>query len=410
MVNELPIGWSWITLGDIQDPGGRSIVSGPFGSNIGSRFFVDSGVPLIRGNNLTTDLRRFIDDGFVFITEEKAEELSGCHAFPGDLIFTAAGSLGQVGLIPLNAKYPKYVISNKQLRARLDKKKAHELFVYYWFASPEMVRYVQQRNTGSSVPLINLSILRSLPIPLPPLSEQRAIAEVLGALDDKIELNRRMNQTLEAMAAALFKEWFVDNEEARGWETGKLGDSVQINAKSITKDYSYRTIEYIDIASVSKGHLSETVSYTLESAPSRARRLVKHGDTIWSTVRPNRKSYLFIDHPKDNLVVSTGYVVLTPVKIPPSYLYFWVITDQFVDYLVSNADGSAYPAVLPERFAEADMLLPPTEVLDSFENIVGVLLARIAHNANESRTLAGLRDALLPKLMRGEVRVKDAVL
>ena len=105
MINRtIPEHWRWATLEEIQASEPRAIVSGPFGSNIGSKFFVDSGVPVIRGNNLTTDLTRFIDDGFVFVTAAKALELSGCIALSGDLVFTAAGSLGQVVLIPRSAR------------------------------------------------------------------------------------------------------------------------------------------------------------------------------------------------------------------------------------------------------------------------------------------------------------------
>ena len=110
--------WRIVKVEDIINPDKASLVSGPFGSNIGKRFFVDNGVPLIRGNNLTLGIKKFIDDGFVYITEEKAHELKNCQALSGDIIFTAAGTLGQVGLIPKISKYPKYVISNKQLRLR----------------------------------------------------------------------------------------------------------------------------------------------------------------------------------------------------------------------------------------------------------------------------------------------------
>jgi len=111
MVGEsLPHTWSWSTLGEVANPEGRAIVSGPFGSNIGTKFFVETGVPVIRGNNLTTDFRRFIDKGFVFVTEAKADELGNCEAVQDDLVFTAAGSLGQVGLIPKTSAYPRYII------------------------------------------------------------------------------------------------------------------------------------------------------------------------------------------------------------------------------------------------------------------------------------------------------------
>ena len=296
-------------------------------------------------------------------------------------------------------------------------------------------------DSGSAIPSTSRDAFYNLPVLLPPLPEQRAIAHILGTLDDKIELNRRTDETLEAMARALFTSWFVDfdpvraraegrqpagmdaetaalfpdgfedsplGEIPRGWRVGKLGDVVKINARSIARDYAHAEIQYIDISSVSEGRLEGTTPFTLADAPSRARRLVEHGDTIWSTVRPNRKSYLFIHNPADNLVVSTGFAVLTPCSIPPSYLYAWTTTDEFVDYLAYNADGSAYPAVLPNRFADALVLLPPAQLLQRYEQQVGPIRNLISQNELGSRTLASIRDALLPKLLSGEVRVGKA--
>ena len=194
-------------MDQVKQQGAKAIVSGPFGSSIGSKFFVSEGIPIIRGNNLTTSMDRFVDEGFVFLTIEKAKEFENCEAISNDIVVTAAGSIGQIGIIPETARYSKYIISNKQLRARLDSSKIMPLFAFYWLSSPWMVQYIQQRNTGSSVPLINLSVLRSLPIPLPPLPEQRAIAAILSSLDDKIELNRKLNATLEEIARTLFTAW-----------------------------------------------------------------------------------------------------------------------------------------------------------------------------------------------------------
>jgi type I restriction enzyme S subunit len=116
---------------------------------------------------------------------------------------------------------------------------------------------------------------------------------------------------------------------------------------------------------------------------------------------------LFIHDAAPNLVVSTGFAVLTPKDVAPCYLYAWVTTDAFVEYLSYSADGSAYPAVRPDRFSDAEMLLPSQAVLGAFEQCVGPMHGRIAHNERESRTLAAIRDALLPKLLSGEVRVRD---
>jgi type I restriction enzyme S subunit len=296
-------------------------------------------------------------------------------------------------------------------------------------------------NIGGAQPSLKVPHLLEIEIPLLPLPQQRSIARVLSVFDDKIELNRRINHTLEEMARALFKSWFVDfdpvtakaegrapfgmnaetaslfpaefeeTEEGsipKGWKVGTLKQIAEVNSDSIRNDYSHREINYIDISSVESGHLIGMTNMEIQNAPSRARRLVKHGDTIWSCVRPNRKSYLFIQHPAANVVVSTGFAVLSP-KIPStSFVYLWVTTDDFVDYLTANAEGSAYPAVRPESFERASVVIPPDDVLIAFEKIVKPLFELRYQNAVQMQNLAATRDALLPKLMSGELRVKQA--
>lgn len=151
------------TIEDIASDEKRSIISGPFGSNISSKYFTEHGVPVIRGNNLTEDNTKFIDEGFVFVSEEKAKELN-TYADVDDLVFTAAGTIGQVGIIPENSKFDRYVISNKQLRVTLDLNKVNQHYAYYWFSSKLINKYIKQLNTGSTIPLINLTILKGLPI------------------------------------------------------------------------------------------------------------------------------------------------------------------------------------------------------------------------------------------------------
>ena len=220
-----------VKLNELAAPG-RSVISGPFGSNIGQRFFKTHGVPIIRGNNLTTDFKKFNDDGFVFLTEEKADELKS-DAIKGDILFTAAGTIGQVGMIPQSAKYDRYVISNKQLRFRVDPEKADPDYVYYWLASPWIYKTIIDRNTGSTVPLINLGIIKSLPVSLPKdIIEQKKIASVLAKIDEKIALNNRINTELEAMAKTLYDYWFVqfDFPDDNGKPYKTSGGKMEYNA------------------------------------------------------------------------------------------------------------------------------------------------------------------------------------
>lgn len=191
------------TIEDIASDEKRSIISGPFGSNISSKYFTEHGVPVIRGNNLTEDNTKFIDEGFVFVSEEKAKELN-TYADVDDLVFTAAGTIGQVGIIPENSKFDRYVISNKQLRVTLDLNKVNQHYAYYWFSSKLINKYIKQLNTGSTIPLINLTILKGLPIPLPSKDLQDKIANIIINIDKKIEINKKINKNSPLITYSYF--------------------------------------------------------------------------------------------------------------------------------------------------------------------------------------------------------------
>lgn len=406
LFSNLPSNWETTTLGEACRRGGGLIQTGPFGSQLHAADYVSVGIPSIMPQNIGDN--RVVPEGIARITEEDAKRLSRYLVRKGDIVYSRRGDVERRALI--TEKEEGWLCGTGCLRVSFGHfDYVDPLYASYYLGDSAVREWIVRHAIGATMPNLNTSILSALPFLLPPLSEQHAIAEVLGALDDKIELNRRMNTTLESIARAQFRQWFVENEEVDDWEVGILGDVIKVNEHSISKYYPHNEIEYIDISSVTTGHLEGTTHYSLVNAPSRARRLVNQGDTIWSTVRPNRRSYLFISNPKENLVVSTGFAVLTPIEISPSFLYFWVTTDEFVDYLVSNADGSAYPAVLPERFAESEIHLPPKAMLDGFENLAGAMLAHIAQNEIESRTLVSLRNSLLPKLMRGELHIKEII-
>jgi type I restriction enzyme S subunit len=384
-------------------------------------------------------MRRFVDDGFVFVTEEKADELGSCDAVADDLVFTAAGSLGQVGLVPKDAKYPRYIISNKQLRARINKDVVNPLFAFYWFASKPMVEYVRQRNTGSSVPLINLGVLRSLPLPLPPPDEQRAIAHILGTLDDKIELNRRMNETLEAMARALFKSWFVDfgpvrakaesrdpslpkpiadlfpdsfedselGEIPKGWEEGALGDVAEhprrgIQPNSIASETPYIALEHMPrqcIALSDWGSAEGIESNKFE---------FKKGEILFGKLRPyfHKVGVAPVDG-----VCSTDVVVVIPRGAAWfSFVLGHVSSTEFIEFTNAGSTGTKMPRTSWSEMARYRIALPPIAVAEAFTKALHASIDRIIASIHESQTLAALRDTLLPKLISGEVRVKDAEL
>jgi len=377
----------------------RGLVGGPFGSSLVSNDYVPEGVPVIRGTNL--GFGKYVDGEFAFVSEEKVEhDLSRNTATAGDVVYTQRGTLGQVSLVPKNS-FQRYVISQSQMRLRVDPRVALADYVYYACSSRFFQKQIADNAIATGVPHINLGILARLTIPLPALPEQLAIAQVLGALDDKIAANTKLAATTdEFLATQLASSLREDHDIVQ------LTSIASVNA-STAKPAIGGQIRYIDIASVGVGVHELPSLIRWEDAPSRARRKVSQGDTFWSTVRPNRRSHSLNLADDPSLVGSTGLAVLSPKKVGFAYLYEVTKRPEFTTYLETVAEGSAYPAVRANRFEEALVPLLREAARDAFESVAAPLRQHVYNLGEENRTLAAARDALLPRLMSGEVRIKD---
>ncbi|SFM23424.1 type I restriction enzyme, S subunit [Desulfomicrobium norvegicum] len=424
------------TVGEVAALSRNSLVGGPFGSNLVSSDYVPSGVPVIRGTNMGHG--RWVDGEFAYVTPEKADELAANCAKRGDLVFTQRGTLGQVALVPQRGA-DRYLISQSQMKLTVDSKKADALFLYYIFTSPEQQAYIRQNAIQTGVPHTNLGILRNTPLTLPPLAEQKAIAAVLGALDDKIELNRRMNATLEAMARALFQSWFVDFDPVRakldgrqpvgmdeataalfpdsfqdseaghipnGWEPLRLPDAIEVNPRRLLKKGS--VAPYLDMKNLpTQGHSAEEVIDRVFSSGTK----FQNGDTLLARITPcleNGKTG-YVDFLDDGQVGwgSTEYIVFTPKSpLPPQFGYLLARSDALRSHAIQNMTGTSGRQRVPsECFNTFWLAVPPSEVARRFDELTSPLMAKIKANSTESRTLATLRDTLLPKLLRGELSI-----
>jgi type I restriction enzyme S subunit len=249
---------------------------------------------------------------------------------------------------------------------------------------------------GTTHQTIYFPEVKAFHINLPPRSEQRAIASVVGALDDKIESNSRVAMTIDDVVLT-----------AAARTTGRptrLGEVAVLNRASYNLKTAPAEIDYIDISSVSPRRIDEVRRLSFDEAPSRARRCLTDGDTLISTVRPERRSFAFIDRAAAALVASTGFAVLTPTKVSAALLYAMATSDRAVDYYAAAATGSAYPAVSADAISELEIPVPQDGGA-AFEAAYRPLLAHQAGLLRESRVLAELRDALLPKLVSGQIRV-----
>ena len=278
--------------------------------------------------------------------------------------------------------------------------------------------------TGAAQPKLSQANLRQIEIPLPPLPVQRRIAGILSAYDELMENSQRRIRLLEAMARALYREWFVHfrfpghekhprvasplGEIPQGWEVKKLATVAEVNRAQINARTAPEELHYIDISSVSPGQIDSITTYAFADAPGRARRIIQHGDVLWSCVRPNRRSHAQVMHPEPNTIASTGFAVLTATKVPFTFLYFATTTDDFVAFLTNNATGAAYPAVSGATFEKADLLIPPAPLLKNFGNATIPMAEQIHTLQRQIQNLRRTRDLLLPRLLSGQVALITA--
>ena len=291
------------------------------------------------------------------------------------------------------------------------------------------------------MPNLNTSILGALPLTVPPIEQQREAVRVCFALDDRIDLLRQTNTTLESIAQALFKSWFIDFDPVRakaegrepdgmdaataalfpaefeesalglipkGWRVGNLGDLAELNAHSWTARRTPAVVSYIDLAGVKANVFDAPQRFAFADAPSRARRELRAGDTLVGTVRPGNRSFGFIAEAETGLTGSTGFAVLSPRKPHgAAFIYLCATRDENIERLASLADGGAYPAVRPELVASTTCTLPDDSVMTAFAAFAQPLLNAAADNAKRAQTLADLRVTLLPRLISGKLRLPE---
>jgi type I restriction enzyme, S subunit len=187
----------------------------------------------------------------------------------------------------------------------------------------------------------------------------------------------------------------------------KLGDVAEVNRAQINARTPPEELHYIDISSVSPGQIDSITTYAFPDVPGRARRVVEHGDVLWSCVRPNRRSHAQVMHPDANTIASTGFAVLTATKVPFPFLYFATTTDDFVAFLTNNATGAAYPAVTATTFEKADLLIPPAPLLKQFGDATIPMAEQIHTLQRQIQNLRRTRDLLLPRLLSGQVSLDE---
>lgn len=421
----IPSNWETLRAEDIRSPEPSSCVAGPFGSNISSKYFVDEGIPVIRGGNLTDDLRPFVPSGFVFVSEERAQSYKPQHVRAGDLVFTCWGTVGQVGRIPEDGPYLEYIISNKQLKLRPDPTRTDSHFLYYYFANPRMVEHIRGRAVGSAVPGINLGILKHLPVVLPPLATQRKIAAVLSTFDDVVDNNNRRVKLLEEVAERIYREWFVDFQYP-GHEAVRLRDS---ELGPIPIDWQVRSLSSVvrhSTVTVSPGRFPDEAfeHFSIPAYDDECSALIERGRAIlsnkfliddecvlYSKLNP-RISRVWWANPGVNAraLASTELLPLYPSGgWGRALLYATLRASTFADRVVGMAGGTStsHQRVRPGDLLALPILDAPSSLRDEYDRYAEPMFRLSALLRVQSNLAKRARDLLLPRLLSGEIDVED---
>ena len=315
-------------------------------------------------------------------------------------------------------------------------------YLLYWLNSPALEAHVWGFRDGTVAERLNLPTIRGLPIAVPPLAEQRAIARILGSLDDKIELNRRMNRTLEELAAAIFKSWFVDfhpvvaRAEGRqpfgmdadtaalfpaefeeseagpvptGWRVAPIGELVKVvggttpgtGNPAYWEDGAIAWATPKDLAGLADTVLLDTERHITQTGLQQiSSGLLPAGTVLMSSRAP--VGYLAIAEMP--VAINQGFIALICDRgLPNYYVLHWLREN--MESIVNRANGTTFLEISKANFRPIPALVPSDPVLRRFTQVAGKLQGMIVANVRESRTLAAIRDTLLPKLMSGEIRV-----
>lgn len=399
----------------------EEISMGPFGSDVKKEFYVDNGVPILNGSNLQGF--KLQEDSFGYLTKEKADSLKKCNAHRGDIIVTHRGTLGQIVYVPVDSKYDRYVISQSQFRFRCKADLVDVQYLVYYFHTREGQYKILANASQVGVPALAraTSTFRLIDIKLPPLDDQRRIASILSSLDQKIELNNKINADLEEMAQAIFKNWFVDFEPFKdgkfvdselgkipeGWKVGRLTDVIKLMPGGTPKTseplyWDNGTIPFFSPKDVNGVYCFATEKHITETGLNKCSSNLYPKDTIFITCRGTVGKVCLAAC--DMAMNQSNYAIKAIDGYSQYYIFFLV--KSVVERLIKKSNGAVFSAITSKDFDE-EILIPSQKAVEDFTNVIDGFFRRIFTIGTENSRLSTLRDTLLPRLMSGELEVPE---
>ncbi|WP_179990944.1 MULTISPECIES: restriction endonuclease subunit S [unclassified Acinetobacter] len=318
-----------------------------------------------------------------------------------DVVLTTEAPLGEVALIKdKNVALAQRIITLRGCRDKLNNK-----FLKYWFQSEYGQYELDSRASGTTVFGIKASVLKKVPVPVPPLPEQKAIASVLSSLDDKIDLLHRQNKTLEAMAETLFRQWFIE-EAKEDWKKKQLGTLLTVKRggsprpiQDYLSDSGYRWLKISDVTSLNSPFVFKIKEHIKEEGLSKTTLLQAGKLVLSNSATPAIPKILMVD-----TCIHDGWLHFPVSSYSNEYLY--LLFNHIRPELLQLGNGSIFTNLKTDILKEYVVKHPDEASLLKFQTVIEPIFTKLLENAKQIQTLEKLRDTLIPKLMSGEVRVQ----
>jgi type I restriction enzyme, S subunit len=391
-------GWNVYQLGQLIERGSAELQTGPFGTMLNSSEYTVTGTPVIAVQDICEN--KLSHHKFVYVNESTVKRLSRYKVKKGDIIFGRKGAVERRAIIKKSED--GWLQGSDCIRLRFDDS-IDATFISYQFGSESHREWMLQFANGATMPSLNQQILKLLPIRLPPLPEQKAIANVLSSLDDKIDLLHRQNKTLESMAETLFRQWFVE-EAQEEWETRPLSTIAKfLNGLACQKYPPQNGFDRLPVLKIKE--LSSGITELSDWATSKVKPeyIVEFGDVIfaWSA------TLMVKVWNGGRCVLNQHLFKLTSADFPKWFYLMWC-KHHLAEFISISSGHATTMGHIKRGDLDAAMVIVPSEhELTEMSKIMNPILENQIANAKQIKSLEKLRDALLPKLMSGDVRIKN---
>lgn len=388
-------------LRDIAD-----IQTGPFGSQLHKEDYVDIGTPIVTVEHLGN--RVFTEQNLPKVSDEDKARLSKYVLKEGDIVFSRVGSVDRCSYV--DAAHDGWMFSGRCLRVRPNTE-VDPLYLYYFFCLEDTKQFVRNIAVGATMPSINTKLLGEVEVAYPSQTEQQKIVALLSALDDKIEINQKINDNLQQQAELLYHERFETADRSNlpvGWRIVRLGDVATISKKSFNPAKEPEMLlEHYSIPAFDEAHFPV---FELSTAIKSNKFVVDNTCFMISKLNPTTKRVWKPYCLTENAVCSTEFIVYKANRQEiTDFLYSVIDSSSFSDFMCSHVTGStgSRQRTTPSDTLAFELILPTAEEIAEYQGIVSPMFEQIKCNAIENDELKRLRDSLLPKLMSGEIDVSS---